>query len=383
MRVTNLEQPFHPIYNYAVITDAKEGSDPDRRDDAGRRRTAQQPPRSRVDVESAAAFWRARGTSRSGGYYAYVIADTGLVIVNLNDPLQPSDRGDRSVDGRTGASALQFRYLFVTDRDGLKMIDVTDPTAPRLVADNTIPIKAAHRVYVARTYAYVAAGDEGIVIVDAERPEHMQEYVRFNADGASTDSRDVIVATTNASLFGYVADGEGGLKVLQLTSPESQPKFYGFSPEPKPQLIASYRDAQARPCAVEGSRSRPRRRRNRRTDRGVWSARLATLQPRRNAADVSRRQRSRGRVIDQPVGADTLTRRRCGARCVAIVALAHLRDRGRCKCDQRRCPSRCRKLRDWCMPREADAAEGQERLAERVSGLVRGRPPRARVSDAC
>jgi len=30
------------------------------------------------------------------------------------------------------------------------------------------------------------------------------------------------------------------LQVLQLTSPESQPKFYGFSPDPKPQLIAWY-----------------------------------------------------------------------------------------------------------------------------------------------
>jgi hypothetical protein len=27
---------------------------------------------------------------------------------------------------------------------------------------------------------------------------------------------------------------------LQLTSPGSQPKFYGFSPEPRPELIASY-----------------------------------------------------------------------------------------------------------------------------------------------
>ena len=26
--------------------------------------------------------------------------------------------------------------------------------------------------------------------------------------------------------------------MIQLTSPELQPKFYGFSPEPKPQLIA-------------------------------------------------------------------------------------------------------------------------------------------------
>ena len=33
---------------------------------------------------------------------------------------------------------------------------------------------------------------------------------------------------------------KNGLKVVQLTSPASQPKFYGFSPEPKPELIASY-----------------------------------------------------------------------------------------------------------------------------------------------
>ena len=48
----------------------------------------------------------------------------------------------------------------------------------------------------------------------------------------------MIVGSTNASLFAYVADGKNGLKVLQLTSPSSQPNFYGFSPAPKPELIA-------------------------------------------------------------------------------------------------------------------------------------------------
>jgi LVIVD repeat len=95
-------------------------------------------------------------------------------------------------------------------------------------------------VYVARTYAYVAAGADGLVIVDAERPEQLREYSRYNANGRLSDSRDVVVATTNASAFAYVADGKGGLKVLQLTSPDSQPKFYGYSPEPKPELIAEY-----------------------------------------------------------------------------------------------------------------------------------------------
>ncbi len=68
-------------------------------------------------------------------------------------------------------------------------------------------MKNAQKVFVARTYAYVAAGSDGVVIVDVERPEAMFEYQRFTAGGKLTDSRDVIVATTNASLFAYVADG--------------------------------------------------------------------------------------------------------------------------------------------------------------------------------
>jgi hypothetical protein len=62
----------------------------------------------------------------------------------------------------------------------------------------------------------------------------------YTADGQLNDARDVVVAATNASLFAYVADGVNGLKVIQLMSPETQPNFYGFSPEPKPQLIAWY-----------------------------------------------------------------------------------------------------------------------------------------------
>ena len=72
----------------------------------------------------------------------------------------------------------------------------------------------------------------------------MREYLRYDAGGALGDSNDVVVASTNATLFAYVADGTGGIKVLQLTSPESQPKFYGFSPDPKPQLIASYETSE-------------------------------------------------------------------------------------------------------------------------------------------
>jgi hypothetical protein len=75
-------------------------------------------------------------------------------------------------------------------------------------------------------------------IIDITRPMAPQIYKKETFGGQLNDAEDVIVGTTNASLFAYVADGRNGLKVIQLTSPGSQPNFYGFSPEPKPELIA-------------------------------------------------------------------------------------------------------------------------------------------------
>jgi hypothetical protein len=243
MRKVNLEQPFHAMYNYAYITDEQEGlilTDVNTLSDG----------EPRNNHLKRAVTWNPNGALNGarhvtvGGSYLYITTKRGLAIVSVDVPLKPQLIADVPLtDAR--ASALQFRYLFVTDADGLKAIDVTDPKSPRVIQNNTIRLGDARRVFVARTYAYVAAGKDGLVIVDAEKPEAMREYQRFTANGALNDARDVIVATTNASLFAYVADGKNGLKVLQLTSPESQPKFYGFTPEPKPQLIASYPTGKA------------------------------------------------------------------------------------------------------------------------------------------
>jgi hypothetical protein len=102
-----------------------------------------------------------------------------------------------------------------------------------------LPLQHANSLYVARTYAYIAAGTQGLIIVDVERPEYPKIEQIFTAGGQLNDTRDVKVASTNASLFAYVADGKNGLRVLQLTSPESVPGFLGFSPKPSPQLIAT------------------------------------------------------------------------------------------------------------------------------------------------
>jgi hypothetical protein len=142
------------------------------------------------------------------------------------------------------AVAIQFLYAFVVDSDGLKTIDIRElQTAGRvrLVEGATVPLSHAHDIYVARTYAYVANGPDGVAVIDVERPEQPKLDQMFTADGTINDAHAVKVAMTNASLFAYVADGKNGLKVLQLTDPETMPNYAGFSPRPEPRLIATFK----------------------------------------------------------------------------------------------------------------------------------------------
>lgn len=236
MRSMNQEQPFHPIYNYAFVTDSVEGlilvdigtlADGEPRNNFLRR----------------ALTWNEGNILKGathitlGGHYAYVAADAGLVVLDLNDPLKPRVMQVLPAKGPR-ASALQFRYLWVTDEDGVKLFDITNARKIVPVPEATVPLNNARRIYIARTYAYVAAKEDGLVILNVTNPEKPTIYQKVTFGGLLNDAEDVIVGSTNASLFAYVADGRNGMKVLQLTSPASQPNYYGFSPAPKPELIA-------------------------------------------------------------------------------------------------------------------------------------------------
>ncbi len=242
MRDMNQEQPFLPIYSYAVVTDAVEGLilvNVDTFADAELRNN----DLDRLTFSNGQDAWNPNNVLAGArhitlaGEVAYITADVGLVVVDLHDPANPQLAAVRELrDAR--ASAVQFRYLWVTDAEGLKLFDVTTLRNPVARPEGTVPMQDARRVYLARTYAYVAGKQEGLVIVNITRPLAPTVYRRETFGGTMNDVEDVTVASTNASLFAYVADGVNGVKVVQLTSPESQPNFYGFSPAPMPELIA-------------------------------------------------------------------------------------------------------------------------------------------------
>ncbi len=229
----NQEQPVHPLYRYAYIADREEGlilvdvttlTDGSPSNNFFTRAVTFNPDGA---LEGANSIYVA-------GRWVLVGAKEGLVIVDVDKPLEPKIVSTIPEIESASGIAVQFRYAFATDAKGLHTIDITDPANPRVAA--TVPIKEAKNVYVARTYAYVAGGHEGVIIVDVEKPE--SPFIDQVFSEEMHDVHDVKVASTNASTFAYVADGEEGLKVLQLTSPEWTPTYAGFSPRPVPKLIA-------------------------------------------------------------------------------------------------------------------------------------------------
>ncbi len=169
MRETNMEQPFHPVYDYAAVVDRAEGlilvdintlADGEPRNNfLERARTFN--PLGVLDGARHIVF---------GGHFAYITTDDELVVVDLDEPLKPEIARRISLENPR-ASVVQFRYLFVTDATGLRVIDITHPSRARLVDDARVPLTDARGLVVARTYAYVANGADGLAIVDVTEPE--------------------------------------------------------------------------------------------------------------------------------------------------------------------------------------------------------------------
>ncbi len=238
----NEEAPIHPLYAYLYVADKFEGLilvnaatllDGDPRNNFLSRA---------ITFNPNGALTGANNITIAGNF-AYVTTDRELVIVDLDTPLQPRVVKQIAFDDPK-AVAVQFLYAFVVDNKGMHVLDIKElQTKGEIsrVESASVSLKHAHDIYVARTYAYVANGEEGIAIIDVEMPEQPKLDQMFNAEGKLNDAHSIKVAMTNASLYGYVADGHNGLRVLQLTDPETMPNYAGFSPRPQPKLIATFK----------------------------------------------------------------------------------------------------------------------------------------------
>jgi hypothetical protein len=247
----NEEQPIHLLYGFLYVADKEEGlvviGNPDLKSSSPGVDTLLDGNPANNFLKRALAFnpnGILTGAHRItiAGTYAYILTDKSLVVVDLDNPLAPhitATIGAPELDNPR-AIAVQFRYAFVVDRYGLKTLDVTDLAHPKPIANVVVPLEDARNVYVARTYAYVSAGKQGLAIIDVEKPDAPKLDQLFTAKNQLNDVNDVKIGMVAGSAFAFVADGKNGLRILQIISPWDDPAhFSGFSPRPTPKLIAT------------------------------------------------------------------------------------------------------------------------------------------------
>lgn len=249
----NEEQPIHRMYGFLYVADKEEGlvivGDPNLKGKSPGVGTLLDGNPANNFLKRALAYnpngvlTGARRIAIAGAY-AYILTEGALVVVDLDNPLAPRVTATIAApflnDPR--GVAIQFRYAFVVDRQGLKVLDVTDLARPQPVASANVPLEDARNIYLARTYAYVSAGKQGLAVIDVEKPDAPKLEQMFTAEGQLSDVNDIKIGMVAASAFAFVADGKNGLRILQIVSPwDDGAHFSGFSPQPTPKLIATYR----------------------------------------------------------------------------------------------------------------------------------------------
>jgi len=149
----------------------------------------------------------------------FVVGDGGLTVCGFdvqnpnrslalaNVPLPSIPRHVALLNDPLSGRAL---YAYVACRNGtVQVVDVTDPVSPRRVA--ALDAGDARRTHVREGYLLVAAGRRGLLLYSLDNPRKPREVARVR----TTEARAVCVD----GLYAYVADGPGGLRIVDVSVP--------------------------------------------------------------------------------------------------------------------------------------------------------------------
>ena len=151
-----------------------------------------------------------------GATHAYV-ASGNLILVDVTDDENPEIDFRLNTPGR--ATGIQFRNdtVYLTDRQtGLHVINARNPQQPRRISTQPTSGNATD-IVLKDTLAYIAAGKGGIQTIDISESASPKWLHRYAA-GGTVYGLDVI-ETDAGDWSVYVANGVGGVKTLEFTTP--------------------------------------------------------------------------------------------------------------------------------------------------------------------
>jgi hypothetical protein len=158
------------------------------------------------------------------GDYAYVAyKNRGVQIFQVSDPEHPTALTPINLDGEThDLVVIDDRHLFVAaGSNGLRIIDVEQKVSTTLVGSEDTPGNAVG-VTVVGHHAYIADGGSGLQIINVLDRQKPTLIASVDTGG---EARNVAVYTYRPSQdapivqYAYVADGSGGIAVIDVTNP--------------------------------------------------------------------------------------------------------------------------------------------------------------------
>ena len=165
--------------------------------------------------------------------HVYVAAGrAGLRVIDVSDPTAPREIGAFDTLGRAYGVDVSGNLAYVADHwAGLHVIDISDPAAPALMAtvDTEEP---ALDVFVPRegigsNNAFVAAEEGGLRVIDILYPGAPVEVGVLYTPG---DANGVYVASNDNKAIAYVAAGGAGLRVIDVSDPEFPVEVGAYEP---------------------------------------------------------------------------------------------------------------------------------------------------------
>ena len=128
------------------------------------------------------------------------------------------------IGGPTYAVAVQGNYAHIGEGYSLTILDISDPASP-IVVGKTFPLPdIVQGVAIAGGYAYVADGDGGLRVINVSTPTNPVEVGFYDTPGHANG-----VAVVGS--YAYIADGGSGLRVINVSTP-TNPTEVGFYDTP-------------------------------------------------------------------------------------------------------------------------------------------------------
>ncbi len=160
------------------------------------------------------------------GNYAHIADDwAGYKLIDISNPEKPTLVAELDTPGYAEDVLATKELAFVASGEGgLRIIYLKDGVTPQELSYVELVNGYAYEVDVKGRYAYLAAGKDGLVVINIANPSHPVVEAVYKTDEKKFDARGIVVRGDKA----YLSAGYSGIKILDISDPKNLTEISAF-----------------------------------------------------------------------------------------------------------------------------------------------------------